>query len=205
MASDIAGDSRPPWTVLLLGGASGTGKSSLSYPLSRRLGVPIVEVDDIVESLLAMTTPDEQPALHYWPTHPEAALLPPDGILQLHLAVAEALTPAFVAVIANHLETDMPLIFEGDYLVPSLAVRDQFQDMAAAGRVRSIFLDEPVERQLVANYAGREPVAGEQSVRAKVSVLFGAWLAAEAARHGVPMVRARPWSSLERRVLDLVG
>ena len=71
--------------------------------------------------------------------------------------------------------------------------------------MRSIFLHEPDERQLVANYSGREPDDGEQSVRAKVSVLFGEWLAAEAARHGVPMVRARPWSSLERRVLDLVG
>jgi 2-phosphoglycerate kinase len=201
----IVGASHPAWKVLLIGGASGTGKTSLGYPLAVRLGIPIVEVDDIVEALLAMTTPDQQPALHYWRTHPEAAGLPPEGILELHLATAEALTAALVAVIANHLETDMPVIFEGDYLVPSLAVRDQFQDIAAEGRVRSVFLHEPDERQLVANYSGREPVTGEQKARAKVSVLFGAWLAAEAVRHGVPMISARPWSSLERRVLDLVG
>ena len=199
------GASYPAWTVLLIGGASGTGKTSLSYPLAVRLGVPIVEVDDIVEALLAMTTPDEQPALHYWPTHPEAARLPPDGILELHLAVAESLVPALDAVVANHLETDTPVIIEGDYLVPGFAARDQFQDVAADGRVRSIFLHEPDLRQLIANYSGREPDDRGQSLRANVSVLFGEWLAAEAARHGVPIIRARPWSSLERRALDVVG
>ena len=202
---DFVGTSHPAWKVLLIGGASGTGKTSLSYPLAIRLGVPIVEVDDIVEALLAMTTPDEQPTLHYWPTHPEAARLPPDGILELHLAVAASLAPALEAVVANHLETDTPVIIEGDYLVPGFAARAQFQDIAADGWVRSVFLHEPDERQLVANFSGREPVTGEQDVRAKVSVLFGAWLAAEAARHGVPMIRARPWSSLERRVLDVVS
>jgi len=205
VATDIVRASGPAWTVLLIGGASGTGKTSLSSQLAVRLGVPIVEVDDIVEALLAMTTPDQQPALHYWSTHPEAARLPPDGILQLHLAVAESLAPALAAVVANHLETDTQVIIEGDYLVPGFAARDRFQDISAEGKVRSIFLHEPDAEQLVANYSGREPEDGEQSVRANVSVLFGAWLAAECVRHGVPMIRARPWTSLERRVLDTVG
>jgi 2-phosphoglycerate kinase len=205
LESDIAGDSHPAWKVLLIGGASGTGKTRLSYPLALRLGVPIVEVDDIVEALKAMTSSNEQPALHYWSTHPEAAQLPPDGILELHLAVAEVLAPALAAVVANHLDTDTPVIIEGDYLVPGFAARDTFHGVAASGRVMSFFLHEPDERQLVANYSGREPADGEQSVRARVSALYGDWLAAEAARRGLPVIRPRPWSSLERRVLDIVG
>ena len=70
------GGGRPPWSVLLLCGASGTGKTQVSYPLARHYGVPIVEVDDLVEALQAMTTPEQQPILHYWRTHPEAARLP---------------------------------------------------------------------------------------------------------------------------------
>jgi 2-phosphoglycerate kinase len=190
---------------LLIGGASGTGKTRLSYLLARRLGCPIVEVDDIVEALRAMTTQDQQPALHYWAAHPEAAQLPPDGILELHLAVAESLAPALAAVIANHLATDTTVIIEGDYLVPGFAALDRFCGVAANGRVRSVFLHEPDERQLVANYSGREPGSGEQSVRAGVSALYGEWLAAEGARHGVPVIRPRPSSSLERRVLSIVG
>jgi len=190
--------------VLLIAGPSGTGKTRLSYPLARRFGVPIVEVDDIVEGLMVMTTPEQQPALHYWRTHPEAALLPPEGILKLHLATAKALEPALEAVIANHLETDTPVVFEGDYLVPSLAARTSFGGIPANRRVASVFLHEPDEAQLVANYAGREPADGEQRLRARVSALFGEWLVAEAARHGVPVIHPRPWSSLERRVLTVL-
>jgi 2-phosphoglycerate kinase len=193
-----------PWTVLLIGGPSGAGKTRLSYPLARHFGVPIVEVDDIVEALQAMTTPEQQPALHNWATHPEAAELPPEGILQLHLAVAEALGPALEAVVANHLETDTPVILEGDYLLPSLAAREGFQGIPADGRVVSLFLHEPAVDQLIANFGGREPDEGQQRGRARVSKLYGDWLADEAARYGVPIVEARPWSTLEQRVLAVL-
>jgi 2-phosphoglycerate kinase len=191
--------------VLLIGGASGTGTTRFSYPLAARFGVPIVEVDDIVEALQAMTTPEQQPALHHWATHPEAARLPPEGILRLHLAVAESLAPALEAVVANHLETDTPVIVEGDYLLPGFAASERFRGMPANGQVASLFLHEPDETQLVANFSGREPDEGEQQGRARVSALFSDWLAAEATRYGVPIVRPQPWSSLERRALAVIG
>ena len=37
---------RPPWQVLLFGGASGVGKTSVSYRLAQHFGVGITEVDD---------------------------------------------------------------------------------------------------------------------------------------------------------------
>jgi len=201
----VADNRDPAWTVLLIGGASGTGKTRLSYPLARHFGVPIVEVDDIVEVLLVMTTPDQQPALHHWATHPEAARLPPEGILQLHLAVTDALGPALAAVVANHLETDTPVIVEGDYLTPAFAARERFLEAPAEGRIAAVFLHEPDEGQLVANFSGREPDGGEQRARARVSFLYDEWLSAEAARCRVPMIETRPWSSLRRRVLAVVG
>jgi 2-phosphoglycerate kinase len=202
--SAIPSRSHPDWTVLLIGGPSGSGKTRLSYPLARRFAVPIVEVDDIVEALQAMTTPDQQPALHHWATHPEAHRLPPQGILELHLALAEALEPALAAVVANHLETDTPVVLEGDYLIPPFAARTSFGGIRADGRVASLFLHEPDEARIVTNFSGREPADGEQRLRARVSVLFGDWLVAEAARHGTAVIRPRPWSSLERRVLAVL-
>jgi 2-phosphoglycerate kinase len=194
----------PPWKVLLIGGPSGTGKTRLSYPLARRFAIPIIEVDDIVEALMAMTTAEQQPALHYWATHPEAARLPPDGILKLHLDVAEAVETALAAVVANHLDTDTPVIVEGDYIVPRFAAQTSFRGMPAIGRVVSVFLCEPDEAQLVANFSGREPGDGDQRLRARVSALYGDWLADEAARYGRPVVAPRPWSSLERRVVAVL-
>ena len=44
-----------PWDVLLIGGAAGTGKTSVSYRLARHFDVGITEVDDIHT---ALSTPD---------------------------------------------------------------------------------------------------------------------------------------------------
>jgi hypothetical protein len=70
------------WQVLLPGGASGTGKSEVSYPLARRYGVPIIEVDDLVLAAQAMTIPDQLPMLHHWDTHPDPASLSVSRVLE---------------------------------------------------------------------------------------------------------------------------
>jgi 2-phosphoglycerate kinase len=192
----------PTGWVWLIGGASGTGKTRVAYPLAQATGAAIVEVDDIVEGLLAMTTPAQQPALHYWPTHPEAASLPPEGILKLHLAVARALVPALEAIVANHLDSLTPVIIEGDYLLPAFAAQTRFGGQAAEHRVRAVFLAEPDLRRLVRNFGDREPGEPPQTGRAQVSRLFGAWLTREANRVGVPVVSARPWKTVIERVAD---
>ncbi|MCF2527782.1 AAA family ATPase [Yinghuangia soli] len=193
----------PEWCVLLLGGASGTGKSSLSYPLARRLGVPVLEIDDIVEALLATTTPEQQPALHYWTTRPEAATVSPDEALTRHLATCDALVPAIEAVIANHLETAMPVVVDGDQMTPELAARLKFRGQRADGRVRAVFLTEPDEDQVTANYRARE--RSEQRLRAQVSVQHDAWLTGEAARYGVPVLAARPHATALARLWTAFG
>lgn len=48
-----------PWQVLLLGGASGVGKTSVSYRLAQHYGVGLTEVDDFQVVLEGMTTPDQ--------------------------------------------------------------------------------------------------------------------------------------------------
>lgn len=189
-----------PVTVRLIGGASGSGKSRAAYPLAHALGVPLLEVDDIVESLLAMTTPQEQPTLHYWRTHPEAVNLEPEEIVRLQIAFASALLPALEAVVANHLETATSVVIEGDYLLPSFAARAMFGGEPAAGRVRAVFLVESDEDRLVDNFADREPGEPAQTGRARTSRLFGDWLVAEAVRLSIPAVQARPWATVHERI-----
>jgi 2-phosphoglycerate kinase len=57
------------WIVLLLGGASGVGKSMLSRRLARRLGVNLTEIDDLQVALEAAVAPRCLPLLHVWHTH----------------------------------------------------------------------------------------------------------------------------------------
>ncbi|HEY7175862.1 MAG TPA: isopentenyl transferase family protein [Micromonosporaceae bacterium] len=186
------------WDVLLVGGASGAGKSSVAYPLARRHGVPVLEIDDIVCALEAMTTPEQQPELFYWKTHPEALHASPEEIMHQGLALTAALEPALAAVIGNHLETDMPVVVEGDFLRPSFTILNTYAGQPAS-RVRALFVLEPDGDQIMANYAAREPDAGEQHARAAVSVAWSRWLASEADRYGVPTVHARPWHNVVDR------
>ena len=47
------------WTVLFIGGSSGTGKSSIAYEIARFYGVNVLEVDDVLLSVETVTTDDE--------------------------------------------------------------------------------------------------------------------------------------------------
>jgi 2-phosphoglycerate kinase len=189
------------WQILLIGGASGTGKTAVSYRLARYFGVGITEVDDFQVLLERMTTPEQQPVLHFWRTHPAPDRLSATEILEQGLAVGRAMVPGLEAVIANHLETQTPVVLEGDFIHPALAAQTSFAGEANDGRVRAIFLDETDERQLLANFARREPDSGPPTTRARVSWLYGQWLKREAERHGLPVIPARPWETVFDRII----
>lgn len=181
------------WHVLLVGGPSGSGKSMVCAELMRRYGIGCAEIDDISTAVKAMTTPEQQPILHYWSQHAGTEEWTAERILELTLLVADALAPAVEAVVAAHLNYGPPVIMEGDYLLPALSAR-------LGDRVRMAFIYEPDEAQLVANYAGREPASGEQLMRARVSYLFGQWLVRSGRELGVPVLPARPWDTLPDRL-----
>ena len=195
-------EGKPPWRVLLIGGASGTGKSSLSYALARHFGVNVTEIDDLRTAVKSSSTAEQHPVLHYWDTHPEAVSWSAERILELHRSVCRVLEPAVGAVVADHV-AGTPVILEGDYLLPEGAanlVRE-----CPSGTVRAVFLVEDSEAQLVRNFASREPEGGEQYGRARVSRLFGEWLQSECDRLGLVALPARPWETLLGRTLRAVG
>ena len=121
----------------------------MSYPLARRFAVGITEVDDLYLVLECLTTPEQQPVLHYWRTHPDAAQLPAEQIVELLIAVSRVLSPAITAVMANHLDTQTPLVLEGDFLLPELLARQEEAKGLKTDRVRGVFLYEKDERQLL--------------------------------------------------------
>jgi 2-phosphoglycerate kinase len=165
----------------------------------------ITEVDDFQVVLERMTTPEQQPALHFWRTHPDPASLSAEEIQEQGLDILQVMMPALEAVIENHLESETAIILEGDFIHPSLAVRDSFGAQQNGGRVRGIFLYESDEDQVVRNFLEREPAAGPQRVRARVSVLRAEWLRRECDALMIPALEARPWDTLLERVLGSLG
>lgn len=186
---------RRSWQVLLLGGPSGVGKTSVSYRLAQYFRIGITEVDDFQVILERMTTPAEQPVLHYWRTHPEAAHMSPEEMVKHAIAVGQVMAPALEAVIANHLESQAPVVLEGDFILPVVAT--SFSE----SQVRAIFLYEESEEQLHQNFLQREPERGLQEKRARVSWLYGQWLKQEAERGSALALPARPWDDVFERIL----
>ena len=176
---------RPPWLITLVLGTSGVGKSSVAVPLAARYGVRLCEEDDIITALRALTTPAQQPVLHYGATHPDMYSWPPERIADHHLALTEVVRPALRAVIADHIEFRAPMVLEGDYLTPDIVTE-------FGAEVRAVVLHEPDAALIEANYAEREPGA-DHRLRASVSAEIGRRLAEQAVPVGVPVVPPRPW------------
>jgi 2-phosphoglycerate kinase len=193
-----------PWQVLLIGGASGVGKTSVSYRLARHFGVGITAIDDFQVILERMTDSEWYPELHLWRRDPRAFLdMSPDEQLAFTVRYGTVMAEALEVVIANHLEDEPPIVLEGDFLLPSVATRDVYVDQPAEGRVRAIFIVEPDENQIARNYLARE--GEDQPGRARISWRYSEWLREEAGRLGVPVVPARPWDTVFERSLDAIG
>jgi 2-phosphoglycerate kinase len=199
-----SGAVQAPWDILLIGGASGTGKSRLSYPLARYFGVTVTEIDDLHAAVHSMTTAEQQTTLHHWDSSPEATSLSAEQILDLHRSVCRALEPAIRAVVANRVEARMPVVLEGDYLLPEGA-SGLIQTYSGKAKIQAVFLYETDEKQLVNNFISREPDEGEQAGRAHVSWLFGNWIKEECERLGLTALPSRPWMSVLERAIETVN
>jgi len=183
------------WDVLLIGGASASGKTALSLPLSRLYQVDLVRVDDFQVLLEALTTPESHPPLHYWKTHPNRCNESVTASVKRLIDVGCMLTPGLAAVIDDHLAEDIPMILEGDFILPELAASFTSKNP----RVKAIFMHEPSREQILQNYFTRE--ASLQEFRADVSHAYGNWLVKECSKLGIPIVESRPWDTLIERVV----
>ena len=47
------------WIVLLIGGASGTGKSSIAYEVAHHYGINVLELDDIIVTMETSTRKEQ--------------------------------------------------------------------------------------------------------------------------------------------------
>lgn len=191
-------------TVLLLGGASGVGKSQIASDLAAQFGASVVSVDDFQVVLERMTSPEQYPELHRWRLHPEEVLALDDARMLAHTrGYAEVMAEALEAVVGNHLDEGTRIVLEGDFILPSLATRQAFDNVSADGCVRAVFLVEEDEEQLARNFLRRE--GEEQRRRARASWCYSEWLREECERLGVPAIPSRPWETLLARAVDAVS
>jgi len=184
------------WNVLIIGGASGCGKTSISRQIARHYNVDLVRVDDFQMMLEAMTTSETLPELHYWAMHPNWRDEGMDNSVKRLIDVGRVLIPGLTAVIKDHIDEGIPMILEGDFILPELA--KAFDNP----QIKSVFIYEPSQEQILQNYLAREGQL--QPYRADVSHAYGKWLMESCIKHGVFIAESRPWDTLMERVYELV-
>jgi 2-phosphoglycerate kinase len=199
-----------PWIVLLLGGASGTGKTVAARELGRRLGVSVALADDFRLAMQRATLAESYPGLHYFVTTNDVWSQPAEALAQRLIAVGRTVSYALEVVVAHHALIRIPVILEGDGLLPSMAAQRAFAGDPVGDQVRAVFLHEADEDAILA--AMRERGRGinrytpeEQRTQARTSWLYGQWLRAEAERYGQPVVPARPYETLADRILAAIA
>jgi len=184
------------WDILLIGGASGTGKTKIARQLATLYNIDLVRVDDFQVLLEALTTPETFPTLHYWSQNHRWKNEGVQNAVQRLINVGQALSPGLSAVVKDHVEENIPMIMEGDFILP------EFVASVASERVKSVFIHEPSKEQIMQNFLARE--GDEQEFRAEISHSFGRWLADECSKHSIATFEARPWESLLDRVAGYV-
>jgi 2-phosphoglycerate kinase len=175
--------------VLLIGGPSGVGKTTVAVEVAARLGAAWLMVDDLRLALARSGLPV--------PIADEVGAFDAPGGL---LAVGALMTPAVEVVIENHVDGHIPVVIEGDGILPSLFERASVRARAANGRVRAVFLYEPDEEALYGSHRSRGRGLTDRP-HARKNFLFGQWLKREAERRGLPTLPARPWDTLADRIL----
>ena len=184
------------WDILIIGGASGSGKTSISRPLTRHYGIDLVRVDDFQVLLEAMTTSETIPALHYWTKNPNWRSEGVRNAVDKMIDIGRALIPGLAAVINDHISENIPMILEGDFILP------EFVASMRNERIKSVFIHEQSKEQIMQNYFQRE--GKQQTFRAEVSHTYGNWLAGECDIHDIPVLQSRPWDSLLERAFSAI-
>lgn len=183
------------WTVLLIGGVSGSGKSCFARELGRYYGVKVLELDDLKQAMKAVTTKETLPLLHYWSTGVDWRDIGVDGNVNWLIGVSKEMDSALKAVVEQHLEDNLPVIIEGDFIHPEFAASFD------PSLVKVMFLQEPEKEQLLANYSEREG-GSLQDYRASIGIEYGKWQAEQCKRLKIQMIKARPWDTAVDRAVE---
>lgn len=203
------------WKVLLIGGGSGVGKTLVARELAQKLSVSNLLVDDIRLAIQETTTAANEPDVHVFLNYRSENWERPEKICSDWITVGSFMAKPLGAVIAHHVivPTAGQIIIEGDGILPRLSISSSLHHHTNQPQnkkvVRSIFIIEPDEDKIFENlYArkrGFESLSQEaQHAFAHASWLFGKWLEAEAKSLGLPIVTARPYNLLAKRILETV-
>jgi 2-phosphoglycerate kinase len=200
--------------ILLIGGGTGTGKSSLATEIAYRLGISrIVSTDAVRQVMRAFFAPALMPALHYSSFEAGDGLRMPmpdpdeaDRALYGFIQQAEQVAVGAAAVVDRAIVEGLSTVVEGVHLVPGL-IAPEHHGRALVAQVMLMIEDEEAHQS---HFVARDATAGEARALPRYLRRFGEirrvqdYLVARAERLGVPVVESSDSEAALRAVLDLI-
>src|SRR4029079_4441587 len=200
--------------ILLIGGGTGTGKSSLATEVAYRLGISRITSTDVVRQVMrAFFAPARMPALHYSSFEAGEGLRIPmpdpdegDRALFGFIQQAEQVAVGAAAVVDRAIVEVLSTVVEGVHLVPGLIAPEQQPD-ATIVQVMLAIEDEEAHQS---HFVARDRIAWGARALDRSLKRFGDirriqdYLVARAERLGVPVIDASDGDAALRVLLDLI-
>jgi len=192
------------WKVLLIGGPSGVGKSTAAASLARQYGMPWLQVDDIRLALQfgGLVPREQHPDLFSFLDRSDWQLSPEEYRDKL-IGVGGVISDALHIVIESHIATQVPIIIEGDGILPSFVarIREEFGHQV----VRAVFVVKHDETALLTNMLKRgrgvnQNTSEERQIETRGKALFSRWIHEQGDRLNMPVIMSAPWESLTDRI-----
>jgi 2-phosphoglycerate kinase len=200
--------------IVIIGGATGTGKSTLATELAYRLGISRITSTDVVRQVMrAFFSPALMPSLHYSSFEAGGGMKMPmpdpdqgDRALYGFIQQAEQVAVGAVAVVERAVLEGLSTVVEGVHLVPGLVEPPPGHDATIVNVMLAIEDEEAHQSHFVA----RDSASGGARALERYLQHFGEirriqdYLLGRAQGMNVPVVDATDGDAALRSVLDLI-
>jgi 2-phosphoglycerate kinase len=198
--------------VILIGGATGVGKSTIATQLAARLGIVRIVASDLIREVMrSMFSPELMPTLHTSSFEADAALREPPtraadplivGFREQTAAVAVGIT----ALIERAALEGTSIVIEGAHLVPGFYELEAFADRILA--VPFVIAVDDEERHLTHFMAREDAVQARPAQRYAQGFenirRLQRYIKTQALSHGTPVIPNYGFDQSIAAVIDLV-
>ena len=187
--------------LLLIGGAAGTGKTTLARKLSSRPGTGWLQLDTLWIAIRD-AAPADSPArlkvdIDQWVRGGTETV---EQLLTRHRTASAVVCDALPHALTFELQTHPVLVADGAWLLPEFVQRLRLPGVD----VDAVFLIEDDQVQLTRAISSRrhlEQAAPWHADSVQLAWSYGQWLADDAHAAGLAVVAARPYETVLERVL----
>jgi len=202
---------RKPY-VILIGSASGIGKSTISSELAKELGIKhLIETDFIREIVRGIIGPDYAPALHKssfdaYVTLKDKHRYEGNGEALISAGFEEHASfviPAIEKVIKRAVDDFDDVVIEGVHLVPGLLNIKKFQEDASI-HFFILTADEETHKERFVRRAMKIKRGGKHLEYFKENRIINNYLVQQAREHNVPVINNLDLENTKKRMLSII-